>query len=63
MQMPNPNDPTTKDESTAGVVPGIVGADGTPEDRGQSRDLEHESRPGQGENQAGFLKEKDTPQG
>jgi hypothetical protein len=61
MQMPDPDDTTPQDDETAGVVPGVMGADGTPGDRGQSRDLAHESRPGQGENQAGFLKEKDTP--
>jgi hypothetical protein len=50
-------------------MPEGVGADGTPRDRGQGRaqgrdlerDLENESRPGKGENQAGFLKDKDAP--
>lgn len=42
-------------------LPDAVGADGTPRDRGQARAQDDEARPGKGENQAGFLKEKDTP--
>ena len=47
--------------SAADEMPDEIGADGTPRDRGQARDLEDEARPGKGENQAGFLKDKDAP--
>ncbi len=58
--MPEPKDSAEDDsaQDTPQVVPGL-GADGTPEDRGLARELDEESRPGKGENQAGFLKEKD----
>jgi hypothetical protein len=42
-------------------MPEAMGADGTPRDRGQDSALENEAHPGKGENQAGFLKDKDAP--
>lgn len=52
-------------------MPEGVGADGTPRDGGQGRaqarelerDLADEAKPGKGENQAGFLKDRDAPGG
>jgi hypothetical protein len=49
---------------TPQVVTGGLDVNGRPGDeRGLARDLEQEGRPGKGENQAGFIKDKDTPPG
>jgi hypothetical protein len=43
--------------------PATEGASGTAERESMERDLDHEGRAGKGENQAGFLKEKDGQPG
>jgi len=54
-----------EDARTDGKLDGLPDTDrqdGTPRDRGTASSAERgEARPGQDENQAGFLKEKDTP--
>jgi hypothetical protein len=43
-------------------LPATDRKDSTPQERGNASSVERgEARPGQDENQAGFLKEKDTP--
>jgi hypothetical protein len=38
-----------------------VGSEGTPSNRGKSSERGDEGRPGRGINQAGFLKDRETP--
>ena len=55
--------PPEVEEATPGLpddAPRGADADGTERARGMARDLADEGRPGKGENQAGFLKDKDA---
>ena len=49
------------DTSVPAGRPQAEGSDNTPPDGSMSRDVENEGRAGKGINQAGYLKDKDSP--